>query len=150
MILFYSVNCAARSVWLELYEGQSFNESLLNARDWSLPFSHVLDLCLLARCDNNSVHCRAWADRGECRANPEYMDIYCSKACRSGSCSKQNRDCKDKNKGRFVTILIFWLQFNMFRLRHVGQEGLLSDRTVCELYEAELQENMQIVLMIVL
>merc|ERR1712241_1205736 len=50
------------------------------------------------RCDNNSVHCRAWADRGECRANPEYMNIYCSKACRSGSCSKQNRDCKDKNK----------------------------------------------------
>ena len=34
------------------------------------------------------------------------------------------------------------------RLRHVGQEGLLSDRTVRELYEAELQENMQIVLSI--
>ena len=38
----------------------------------------------------------------------------------------------------------------MIRLRHVGQEGLLSKRTVRELYEAELQENMQIVLMIVL
>ena len=36
----------------------------------------------------------------------------------------------------------------MIRLRHVGQEGLLSKRTVCELYEAELQENMQIVLIV--
>ena len=31
------------------------------------------------KCDNNNSYCSAWANRGECNINPEYMDIYCRK-----------------------------------------------------------------------
>ena len=31
------------------------------------------------KCDNNNTYCSAWQRRGECKKNPEYMDIYCRK-----------------------------------------------------------------------
>ena len=31
------------------------------------------------KCVDNNQHCEDWADMGECRKNPEYMDIYCAK-----------------------------------------------------------------------
>ena len=36
------------------------------------------DQCAV-KCDNNNVWCETWAEQGECRNNPEYMDIYCTK-----------------------------------------------------------------------
>ena len=60
------------------------------------------------RCDNNHVSCGAWARRGECRKNPEYMEIYCSKAC--STCSKkENRNCKDLKSGERDNIFALYL-----------------------------------------
>ena len=103
------------------------------------------------RCDNNQVSCGAWAGRGECRQNPEYMEIYCSKACTT--CTKgQKKSCKDLKSGVWCYIIDLNISTTMvhvlsfFRLSHMGTEGLLQDWILCQLYEEKLQENMQTVL----
>lgn len=35
-------------------------------------------------CENNHKSCQEWAERGECRQNPQYMQVSCAKAC--GTC----------------------------------------------------------------
>ncbi|CAG2069015.1 unnamed protein product, partial [Timema podura] len=37
------------------------------------------------RCEDHNQHCERWATIGECANNPDYMNIYCAKAC--GACS---------------------------------------------------------------
>ena len=31
------------------------------------------------KCADHNPHCDEWADRGECKKNAPYMDIYCAK-----------------------------------------------------------------------
>jgi hypothetical protein len=35
-----------------------------------------------AECIDQGAQCEAWASRGECQRNPEYMQLYCQKSCR--------------------------------------------------------------------
>ena len=39
------------------------------------------------KCRDNNSYCSAWAGRGECRKNSEYMDIYCRKVSTACCCS---------------------------------------------------------------
>ena len=33
------------------------------------------------KCADHNSNCDEWADRGECKKNAPYMNIYCAKVC---------------------------------------------------------------------
>lgn len=45
-------------------------------------------------CADHEIYCNEWKAQGECKKNPEYMNIYCAKSC--GKCKAQNA-CEDEN-----------------------------------------------------
>jgi prolyl 4-hydroxylase len=45
--------------------------------------THRIDPVMINLCKNDHEMCSAWASQGECEANPSYMLISCSAACRS-------------------------------------------------------------------
>jgi len=45
-------------------------------------------------CQDGNQFCSDWAQKGQCEANPKYMDVYCKKSCKK--CKPSN--CEDKNK----------------------------------------------------
>nr|CAD7444995.1 unnamed protein product [Timema bartmani] len=49
------------------------------------------------RCEDHNQHCERWATIGECANNPDYMNIYCAKAC--GACSDGgSTSCEDRSQ----------------------------------------------------
>ena len=46
------------------------------------------------QCADHEEHCTLWKKQGECKKNPEYMNIYCAKSC--GVC--KGKSCEDENK----------------------------------------------------
>eukprot|EP00928_Gymnodinium_smaydae_P027387 TRINITY_DN21198_c0_g3_i1.p1 TRINITY_DN21198_c0_g3~~TRINITY_DN21198_c0_g3_i1.p1 ORF type:complete len:374 (+),score=44.59 TRINITY_DN21198_c0_g3_i1:50-1171(+) len=54
------------------------------------------------KCQDKDPQCRAWADGGECEANPGYMLVSCRKSC--GNCEAPPSECNDKRKDcRYIT-----------------------------------------------
>jgi len=45
-------------------------------------------------CKDGNQFCSDWASKGQCTANPAYMDVYCKKSCKK--CDTTN--CVDKNR----------------------------------------------------
>ena len=41
------------------------------------------------------MYCNEWKAKGECKKNPEYMNIYCARSC--GKCKAEGGNCKDDN-----------------------------------------------------
>jgi len=54
--------------------------------------THRIDPEMIRLCRNEHEHCSLWASQGECEANPSYMLISCSAACRS--CDKIRFDTR--------------------------------------------------------
>nr|CAD7263089.1 unnamed protein product [Timema shepardi] len=49
------------------------------------------------KCEDHNQHCERWATIGECAKNPDYMNIYCARAC--GACSDGgSTSCEDRSQ----------------------------------------------------
>ncbi|XP_069698082.1 zinc metalloproteinase nas-15-like isoform X2 [Periplaneta americana] len=47
-------------------------------------------------CSNNNRLCQYWANSGECKKNPSWMNVNCAKSCRlcDSNCGNYNRNCE--------------------------------------------------------
>lgn len=46
-------------------------------------------------CKDQHVNCKAWADIGECKKNPIWMEVKCKRSCDVCGCSDNNLKCTD-------------------------------------------------------
>jgi len=48
------------------------------------------------KCTDHNSFCPEWANLGECKKNPQYMNLYCKKSCKkcqSEPCKDEKDDC---------------------------------------------------------
>ena len=83
------------------------------------------------KCDDDNVHCKDWADKGECTKNPHFMEVACSETCHTCNCTDNNASCGTWSRaGQCASNN--WMHINCRKSCHLCCEGEEEDDSCCK------------------